>query len=249
VWPAVILLVPLRHLLRLCVSIVLIATAVRFAMAALGASWAAIFTVTFARMDAIAMGATIAVIARSPVGLSTVKRWAPIIGVIALAVLGLIDIFWRISHWSTGRLAIHCTLFVWLWGALVVGTLTAVPGSFLQRFTYMGALRNFGKYSYALYLFHGHINRLFEKIGFNPGAGPVIAGSMLPWQMVYLAASISASFAVAYLSWHLYEKHFLRLKVFFPTPKITRPPSASTLSSRASKPCETRSPAAPASNT
>jgi peptidoglycan/LPS O-acetylase OafA/YrhL len=223
VWPAVVLLVPLRHLLRLCVGLILVATATRFAMAAFGASWAAIFTVTFARMDAIAMGAAIAVIARSPVGLNAVKRWAPMIGVSALAVLGAIDIFCRTGQWTTGRLATHCTLFVWLWGALLVATLTALPGSFLQRLTYTTILRGFGKYSYALYLFHGHLNRLFTKVGFDPSTGPVIAGSILPWQMVYLVVAISTSFAIAYLSWHLYEKHFLRLKTFFPTPKLSRP--------------------------
>ncbi len=228
VWPAVILLVPQRHLLRLCASLVLVATIIRFGMAAMGISWAAIFTVTFARMDAIAMGAMIAVLARRASGLSGVKKAAPVVAVIALAGLGTVDLLSR-THFRVGdkfALAIQCTFFVWLWGALVVLTLTAAQGSFLQRLTYASVLRIFGKYSYALYLFHGHMNRLFEKLGFNPNRGLIIGGSVLPWQMVYLAASFAASLAVAYLSWHLYEKHFLRLKVFFPTRKRSAPSSA-----------------------
>ena len=219
VWPVVILLVSRQRLLRLCVTLVVAATLIRFAMVALGASWAAIFTVTFARMDAIAMGATIAVIARSSVGLSSVKHLAPIVAAIALTGLGAVEILSRTTYRFSPpvALAIQCTLFVWLWGALVVRTLTAVQGSPLQRLTHAAVLRTFGKYSYALYLFHGHVDRLVAKLGFNPNADVTIGGSVLPWQALYLTVSISASLALAYLSWHLYEKHFLRLKKFFPT--------------------------------
>ncbi len=117
---------------------------------------------------------------------------------------------------ATLALAIQCTLFVWLWGALLVGTLTASWGGILQRLTYATVLRSFGKYSFALYLFHGHFNRLFEKIGFNPYGSVPMAGSVLPLQFLYIVIAISASFAAAYLSWHLFEKHFLRLKTLFP---------------------------------
>jgi hypothetical protein len=68
------------------------------------------------------------------------------------------------------------------------------------------------------------MNRLFAKLGFNPDTGVLLAGSVLPWQLLYLAVSSAASLLVAYLSWHLYEKHFLRLKAFFPERKRVVPP-------------------------
>lgn len=58
-------------------------------------------------------------------------------------------------------IAIQITLFVWLWGALVVGTLVALPGSFFQRLTHLKILRIFGKFSFALYLFHMIMNDVF----------------------------------------------------------------------------------------
>jgi peptidoglycan/LPS O-acetylase OafA/YrhL len=112
---------------------------------------------------------------------------------------------------------------VWLWGALLVGTLVALPSSFLQRLTHLKILRIFGKFSFALYLFHMVMNDVFLKIGFNPDSGVVIGGSILPWQMLYLGAAISLSLICAYLSWHLFEKHFLKLKSFFPMPKRSHP--------------------------
>jgi peptidoglycan/LPS O-acetylase OafA/YrhL len=225
--PAIVLLLPLRPLLRLCIGLVFAGAVVRFLMALFGASWAAIFSVTFARMAAIGMGATIAVLARTSAGLSGVKRFAPFIAVAALAGLAMIEI---IPHATSHRLGprlvlvLQCTFFVWLWGALVLRTLTTLPGTILQRVTYTPILRTFGKYSYALYLFHGHMNRLFAKLGFNPDTGVLLAGSVLPWQLLYLAVSSAASLLVAYLSWHLYEKHFLRLKAFFPERKRVVPP-------------------------
>ncbi len=44
------------------------------------------------------------------------------------------------------------------------------------------------------------MNRLFAKLGFDPNAGVTVGGSVLPWQVLYLAVSIPASVAVAYLS-------------------------------------------------
>jgi peptidoglycan/LPS O-acetylase OafA/YrhL len=40
---------------------------------------------------------------------------------------------------------------------------------------------------------------------------------MLPGQLLYIALAITLSFILAYLSWHVYEKHFLKLKVLFPS--------------------------------
>ena len=244
VWAVVVLALSQRKLLRLCIGLIIAAALIRFAMVAMGASWTAIFTVTFARMDGIAMGATIAIIARSSIGLDSVKRFAPIVAALALTGLFVGEIIYRTPYRLEDRLAlaVQCTLFVWLWGALVVGTLVAAQGSFLQLLTHATILRTLGKFSFALYLFHGHMNRLFAKLGFDPESGVVIGGSVLPWQMLYLAVSISFSLICAYLSWHLFEKHFLKLKAFFPVPKrpLAEPSQSSADSLRAASQARTK---------
>lgn len=233
-WAVVILLTPQRKLLRLCLALIVASILIRFAMVALGASWAAIYTVTFARMDGIALGAAIAVIARSATGLGNLKRWTLIPAGLSLVGFVVMEALSGTAYepGSTFSIAIQITLFVWLWGALVVGTLVALPGSFLQRLTHLKILRIFGKFSFALYLFHMIMNDVFLKIGFNPDSGFVIGGSILPWQMLYLGTAISLSLICAYLSWHLYEKHFLKLKSFFPMPRrpLEDPPQLSATS-------------------
>jgi peptidoglycan/LPS O-acetylase OafA/YrhL len=223
VWPVVVLLTPRRHLLRLCISLIAAAALTRFVMVAAGASWAAIFTVTFARMDAIAMGAAIAVVVRSAGGLSAIRQLALVVGAIALLALGAGEILSRTSlaPGANLALAIRCTLFVWLWGALVVATLTASPGGVLHRVTHTRILQTFGLYSYALYLFHGHMDRLARSIGFDPRGGVAAGGTVLPRQLAYLAVATAVSLGLAWSSWHLFEKQFLKLKVFFPSHTLT----------------------------
>jgi peptidoglycan/LPS O-acetylase OafA/YrhL len=76
-------------------------------------------------------------------------------------------------------------------------------------------LRFLGKYSYGIYVFHGLVavglaeaiplRRLLPKVGNSVVAGcavQVVAGSLI-------------SIGIALASWHLYEKHFLKLKRFF----------------------------------
>jgi peptidoglycan/LPS O-acetylase OafA/YrhL len=237
-WAAVIMFTPQRKLLRLCLALIVASVVIRFAMVWLGASWAAIYTVTFARMDAIAMGSAIAVTARSANGLGNMKRRTLIIAAaLSLAGFVLMEVLSKTVYElsSTLTLAIECTLIAWLWGALVIGTLIALPGSFLQRLTHLKILRTFGKFSFALYLFHMVMNDIFLRIGFDPNSGFTVGGLILPWQILYLGTAISLSLICAYLSWHLYEKHFLKLKSFFPMPKRPLAAEPSQLSATAQK--------------
>jgi len=73
-----------------------------------------------------------------------------------------------------------------------------------------------GKYSYALYVFHFPLAPTLERMGLTIQTFPTIAGSPLPGAIAFTIISGSITLAVALLSWNLYEKHFLRLKRFFP---------------------------------
>ena len=73
----------------------------------------------------------------------------------------------------------------------------------------------FGRYSYALYVFHYPI--LFFKLGAIPlTIVPTIGGSQLLRQLVFLTMATGVSVSIALVSWHLYEKQFLKLRKFFP---------------------------------
>jgi peptidoglycan/LPS O-acetylase OafA/YrhL len=107
---------------------------------------------------------------------------------------------------------------------LVALAVNATEGSRLQRVLESPGLQAIGKYSYAIYVFHSLILlatvRLFSPLVYVPAfiAKPVAVF----W-------TLSASFAAAWLSYHLYEKHFLRLKRFFEyrQPEYTDTPAPS----------------------
>ena len=74
----------------------------------------------------------------------------------------------------------------------------------------------FGRYSYALYVFHFAIARQFGARVREHGGLPLLGGSDIPAHVVFLCVVGSMCVTSAWLSWHLCEKHFLKLKRYFP---------------------------------
>ena len=71
-----------------------------------------------------------------------------------------------------------------------------------------------GKYSYALYVFHVPLIRVAGKLHLVPTSEMGDAKALLTL-FAFPTAMILVSVAIAFASWHLYEKHFLNLKRFF----------------------------------
>jgi len=74
-------------------------------------------------------------------------------------------------------------------------------------------LRLLGRYSYAMYIFHKPLHDLLGKpllqsLGWYEHAGPALATG-------YIVAGTLATLALAMLSYHLFEKHFLGMKRWF----------------------------------
>jgi peptidoglycan/LPS O-acetylase OafA/YrhL len=63
-----------------------------------------------------------------------------------------------------------------------------------------------------------HVPILFFNLGrFLPlDLVPTLFGSLLLKKLVFVSSATAVSVALAMISWHLYEKQFLKLKKFFP---------------------------------
>lgn len=111
--------------------------------------------------------------------------------------------------------------------AVLVLALAAAPGTFWYRFWTLKPLRSFGKYSYAIYLVHMPVRAVIRDLIYGPNFNgsrfgdalvsfPKIGQSELLGQVLFFIPAFAACWVVGWLSWNLFEKHFLKLKKFFP---------------------------------
>lgn len=111
--------------------------------------------------------------------------------------------------------------------AVLVLALAARPGSLWHRFWTFKPLRSFGKYSYAIYLVHMPVRAVIRDLIYGPNFNgsrfgdaivtfPKIGDSELLGQVLFFIPAFGACWIVGWLSWNLFEKHFLKLKKHFP---------------------------------
>jgi peptidoglycan/LPS O-acetylase OafA/YrhL len=79
-----------------------------------------------------------------------------------------------------------------------------------------------GKYSYGLYVLHMFFAPAYVAL-FGWKKLIALTGSYNAAIVIHLVLAIACSWGIAWLSYHLMEKHFLRLKVFFDYSRTTVP--------------------------
>ena len=72
-----------------------------------------------------------------------------------------------------------------------------------------------------MYLFNRPLVDLIEENWFGPNRFPFrLYGSSIPGQIAFTLAILAITTIMALLSWHLFEKHFLKLKKYFPQKEL-----------------------------
>jgi peptidoglycan/LPS O-acetylase OafA/YrhL len=217
VWPLLVWLCPPRLLALLCVVIIVAEPIARIDARAVNvAASLSVYVLTWFRLDGLAIGALLALAQRRGV-LPLLDRWAPIVviagvaGIIACTILGGHTWWWnrRMQQYGYSLIAITA-------GAMLVSAVNRPADSLWPRMLSAGWLRAFGKYSYGLYLLHLPVMRIVREYVFNPQEYETLG--MGPWnaQVLFYGAATAPAFALAWLSWRLFEAPILRLKARFP---------------------------------
>ena len=121
--------------------------------------------------------------------------------------------------------SVGLTVLAFFFAALVALGVTRLPGV-LHRLATHRVLVFLGVYSYGIYIFHRPLVWPLVRL-----AGPERLGRMLHYQpagdVLSLLIAIAVTVAVAYVSWHLFEKQFLKLKRYFAyqAPVVPMPPN------------------------
>jgi peptidoglycan/LPS O-acetylase OafA/YrhL len=216
VWAVVIWLCPARLVGWLCAAIIVAEPIGRSIALAQGVKPLSIYMLTWFRLDGLATGALLAWLLRRA-SLAGLNRWAPWValggaaGIVAV-VIDAGDPWW----WNPRMQQVGFSLIALTAGAMVVMAVTRPPESAWTRSLSAGWLRAFGKYSYCLYLIHLPVMRAMREYVFNPDN--VEALTIAPWigQVLFYAAVTAPSFALAWLSWRVFEGPILSLKSKFP---------------------------------
>lgn len=211
IWPVVVRFASRRALLLICAAAAVFALGLRSALSFAGAGDVALVALTPCRLDALCIGASLAIAVRA-VGLERVARVGrPLLLVFPALVLGAST--W---HAAWGRLPevvlpLRGTLVALSFGALLVAALVAPAKSWGTRLLLSRSMRYLGKYSYGLYVFHGVIAYALQERRALDQLSPAI-GSHLAALVLLALFGAGVSLLVAVASYELFEKHFLRLK-------------------------------------
>lgn len=162
------------------------------------------------RMDTLAMGASLAILVRSSWYLR-VQRWSLPCFAVAVGVLAMIcGVRHTVDRYDFAMATIGYSVIAVAYGALLLSCLK--KGSVSERVFSWKLLRIFGKYSYALYIYHLSLAAVL-----HPLKDYLIAEtrSFLTGSAAYLVLALAINLAVASLSFQLFESPILRLKARF----------------------------------
>jgi peptidoglycan/LPS O-acetylase OafA/YrhL len=243
VWPLVIFACSRKTAMRVCVVLIFTALLLRLLLT-LFLPQVDVYFLTPTRMDPLAMGALAALLIRAPSG---VRPFTRAIGGIFLGASLLLVLRFSLALFAkvlartpanTPRTVAALPFWKYLWDNTfifsVVGVffvclllLTILPGSALQR-PFSNAfssrpLRTAGKYSYGWYVFHFPLWTFSLTLLARVRELRTVHNSLGTY-LLLVAVNFLVSLGLAVGSYHLYEKHFLKLKRNFPeraaTPKI-----------------------------
>jgi peptidoglycan/LPS O-acetylase OafA/YrhL len=215
VWPLVVFRLPPRRLLVACLGIAAGALLVRVALVACGESSWTLYYSTACRMDALGLGAAGACLVRLPAlrdwlgsRLRSVGLWVLALFVVGIPLTRAYD-RGSIAVETLGYtlLAVYSAAFVTI-AALASGG----RGSRLAALLSWRPLRSCGRYSYAMYVFHGLLHKLIGEPWLHRHYGPVPAVTVA---LLYSLSILAVSYVLGLVSYHAFEKHFLRMKRWF----------------------------------
>ncbi len=206
-WPFAVYFCSIKAVKKISIGILIFAPFLRFMMWQSGASPISIYVFTFTRMDALAMGSLVAVLATQRINVNhqRVALFFFVFLIISLCSIFYFDVRPDVNPFVY---TIGYSLLALTFGSLVL----------LLQSNYTGQLRTFfnsrflvfmGKYSYALYMFHPLVRNAVLRV---LGTPKLIAGNQLLWNLLFIVVSGVVSVLLALASWNLFEKWFLKIK-------------------------------------
>jgi peptidoglycan/LPS O-acetylase OafA/YrhL len=219
VWPLVVFLLGGRPrlLVGTAASIAALSYGSRVAASLAGVNPVATTVFTPFQLDALCLGGLFAVLARQEGGTAMLRRGARLTALAGATLLLVSAAFPAVyGHGSPVTTSFRSGAFRLLFIALLLHAVTAPASHLLPRFFTSRSMVWLGKYSYGIYVYH-HFPFYYFVLHRTEFALAEELGSHTLAVVVQAGAGIAASMLVAWLSYECFEKHFLRLKRFWPS--------------------------------
>lgn len=213
-WPLLVFLFRLpRRLLFVAGGLSLVSILLRLYLAAKGVPYIAIYSSLLTRLDALLIGALLALLLYSPVR-HRVLRIAPY--ALSAFLLGLAVVFVHNHGLLWKNVSPTCFSLQFTLISLATTALIAVCLDSDSRVTHLFStptLRFFGRYSYGMYVYHS-VLPIFYMGAFHRLIAPLILHPAIQ-HLLMTFAELTTTIVVSMLSYHLLEMRFLRLKRLF----------------------------------
>lgn len=213
IWPLLVFLLSPRVLMKICVVGFICALPLRFALSlyVFGGGFG-LAQITSSRVDGLFLGSACALYMyqhHRPVPI----RWIVWSFSGGAAIMGYIALFHHPELISTSKwiLTLGITGYALLAGSVVALSQHHVPP--LQRVLAHPFLRQFGKYSYGIYVYHLFLFLPLRKLISEHSA--FFLELPLPVRLSIIVFATAAVFFIAKLSYDVFESRFLRLKKYF----------------------------------
>lgn len=200
-WPFLVFYLDVSKLLIVCVLLIIVALVIRNNNVSNDFS----YVFTLSRVDALAIGSMLAILIRQQIRiLEKVALPLFISTILLLSVICLYspDLGFRNPYF----IRIGYTLFALLFASMIAFVYdTKRIGAYINRFFSLGVLKFFGTYSYGLYIYHW----ILYKGVYNP------LQNRFMFSKAYILVFLVLVTALSVLSFHTFEKYFLKFKTRF----------------------------------
>lgn len=215
VWPLLVFLLRTRtRLLAVSLAFLVLCPILRFVAWQHGSSYFAVHANTLYRADSLLIGGALALLLRSKLHdrALAIAPWltACILVIPILSIFPLPPKLFTNSLFGLVELTLSYSLVAIGYFGLLGMSLSSQP---VRRIFSVKWLRTLGKYSYGLYVLHLILLSYFEQ-----PMRDLLRAMHVPKFAAILLVGVTVfavSFSAAFLSYQLYERHFLRLKRFF----------------------------------
>lgn len=210
-WPFVLRFGTRSQLMVMAASLATAALVLRIVLVVSGADPTLVFVLTPTRLDSLAIGGFLSLAVRGPGGVQALLRPAARVGGAAVVLVLLLNAVRRsINEYDPFVQTAGFTLWALAFGGLLISGIAWSP---LKNLLENPGLRWLGRYSYGLYVWHYPIYFVFFEDDTLQRRFHV-EGTFR--SLLYVAASLAITLVIALVSYHLFEKQFLKLKSRFP---------------------------------